>query len=76
MANQENTLNTTLLSALDLKTSRSRNNAAGAKLLLETVRAQEKTIAEGGGAKAIESQHAKKRLAARERVALLLDPGT
>jgi acetyl-CoA carboxylase carboxyltransferase component len=76
MATQENILNTTLPSTLDLKTPRSRNNAAGAKLLLETIRAQEKTIAEGGGARAIESQHAKKRLTARERIALLLDPGT
>jgi len=76
MATQENILNTTLPCTLDLKTPRSRNNAAGAKLLLETIRAQEKTIAEGGGARTIESQHAKKRLTARERIALLLDPGT
>jgi 3-methylcrotonyl-CoA carboxylase beta subunit len=76
MANLENTLNTTLPSSLNLATPRSRNNAAGAKLSLETISAQEKQIAEGGGPKAIESQHAKKRLTARERIALLLDPGT
>ena len=32
-------------------------------------------IAEGGGTKAIENQHAKGRLTARERIALLVDPG-
>ena len=31
---------------------------------------------EGGGAKAIEAQHKKGRLTARERIALLLDPKT
>ena len=74
MADQENTLYTTIQSSLDATAPRSRNNASGAKLLLESIRAQEKTIAEGGGAKAIESQHAKRRLTARERIALLLDP--
>ena len=33
-------------------------------------------IRQGGGAKAIEAQHKKKRLTARERLDLLLDPGT
>ena len=37
---------------------------------------QEETIREGGGAKAIEAQHEKGRLTARERLALLIDPGT
>jgi acetyl-CoA carboxylase carboxyltransferase component len=79
MDDQQNTsmrLDTNLQSRLNLDSPRSRNNAAGAKLLLETIRTQEKTIAEGGGPKAIESQHAKKRLTARERIALLLDLGT
>jgi acetyl-CoA carboxylase carboxyltransferase component len=44
--------------------------------LLAQIRAQEAAIREGGGAKAIESQHAKKRLTARERIALLIDPET
>ena len=76
MPDQPTTLNTTLPSALDANTPRARSNATGAQLLLETIREQETTIARGGGAKAIESQHAKKRLTARERIALLLDPGT
>ena len=43
---------------------------------LTAIKNQEETIRQGGGPKAIESQHKKKRLTARERLALLLDPGT
>jgi acetyl-CoA carboxylase carboxyltransferase component len=39
------------------------------------IRNQEEVIREGGGAKAIESQHKKNRLTARERLVKLLDPG-
>src|SRR5438128_3160078 len=41
-----------------------------------TLAEQEDTIRQGGGKKAIERQHAKGRLTARERIARLLDPGT
>ena len=44
--------------------------------LMSQVRNEGEKICEGGGAKAIESQHAKGRLTARERIALLADPGT
>jgi len=44
--------------------------------LVTTMAREQKTIYEGGGAKAIESQHAKGRLTARERVTLLIDAGT
>ncbi|MFB3814218.1 MAG: acyl-CoA carboxylase subunit beta [Terriglobales bacterium] len=44
--------------------------------LVEEVRNEEEKIREGGGEKAIENQHSKGRLTARERLALLLDPGT
>src|ERR1700686_2503100 len=44
--------------------------------LLTTIKNEEETIRQGGGAKAIESQHKKNRLTARERVAGLIDPGT
>jgi len=44
--------------------------------LVSQVRNEEEEIREGGGAKAIESQHAKKRLTARERIHLLVDPKT
>jgi 3-methylcrotonyl-CoA carboxylase beta subunit len=73
---ESTTLNTTLASKLDPKSARARNNAAGMLALVAQIRQQEAAIREGGGAKAIESQHAKKRLTARERIALLLDPDT
>ena len=44
--------------------------------MVANVRNEEQIIAQGGGDKAIESQHKKKRLTARERIALLIDPGT
>jgi len=42
--------------------------------LVSQVRNEEEKIREGGGAKAIESQHSKGRLTARERIQLLVDP--
>ncbi len=66
----------TLASKLDPKAKRQQSNSTGMLALLSAIRQQETTLREGGGAKAIESQHAKKRLTARERLALLLDPGT
>src|ERR1700746_2703527 len=44
--------------------------------LMSQVRNEEETIGEGGGAKAIENQHGKGRLTARERIELLVDPNT
>ncbi|HEX4543023.1 MAG TPA: acyl-CoA carboxylase subunit beta [Candidatus Acidoferrum sp.] len=44
--------------------------------LLTEIKNQEEQIRQGGGAKAIESQHKKGRLTARERIAKLIDPGT
>ncbi|MFN0199432.1 MAG: carboxyl transferase domain-containing protein, partial [Planctomycetaceae bacterium] len=44
--------------------------------LLAEFRDQEKTISQGGGPNAIARQHEKKRLTVRERIALLIDPGT
>jgi len=52
-----------------------RNQKAVAELVAQ-VRNQEEIIQQGGGAKAVESQHKKSRLTARERIALLIDPGT
>ena len=43
---------------------------------LTEVKNQEEQIRQGGGAKAIESQHKKNRLSVRERVARLIDPKT
>src|SRR5580692_5993493 len=44
--------------------------------LMSQVRNENEKIGEGGGAKAIENQHSKGRLTARERIELLVDPGT
>src|SRR6202453_3509384 len=44
--------------------------------LVAQVRNEEEKIREGGGPKAIENQHAKSRLTARERINLLVDPGS
>ncbi len=44
--------------------------------LMSQVRNESEKISEGGGAKAIENQHGKGRRTARERIELLVDPGT
>jgi acetyl-CoA carboxylase carboxyltransferase component len=44
--------------------------------LMSQIRNESEHISEGGGPKAIENQHAKKRLTARERIHLLADPET
>ncbi len=44
--------------------------------LVAQIKNEEQQIAQGGGAKAIESQHKKGRLTARERIAKLIDPGS
>jgi 3-methylcrotonyl-CoA carboxylase beta subunit len=52
------------------------NHVAGLRLLTEALVAQRQQIELGGGAKAIERQHAKGRLTARERIAALVDPNS
>jgi len=44
--------------------------------LLSQIKNEEEQIRQGGGAKAIESQHKKGRLTARERIVKLIDPGS
>src|SRR6184192_2359404 len=44
--------------------------------LLTEIKNEEEQIRQGGGAKAIEAQHKKGRLTARERIAKLIDPGS
>src|SRR4030088_2975679 len=44
--------------------------------LVAQIKNEEEQIRQGGGAKAIESQHKKGRLTARERIAKLIDPGS
>ena len=52
-----------------------RNQKAVADLVAQ-LRSEDEVIRHGGGEKAIESQHKKGRLTARERIARLIDPGT
>src|ERR1051326_7670853 len=63
-------------SRVDPTSARFEKNMRAMADLVARVRNEEEAIRQGGGAKAIESQHNKKRLTARERLALLLDPGT
>ncbi len=65
-----------LASRLEPQARKSTANKGGMEALLLALGQQEEAIREGGGPKAIEAQHNKKRLTARERLALLLDPGT
>jgi len=44
--------------------------------LVSGIRNEEEQICEGGGQKAIENQHSKSRLTARERIQKLVDPGS
>ncbi|HTZ60800.1 MAG TPA: acyl-CoA carboxylase subunit beta [Acidobacteriaceae bacterium] len=64
-----------LSSRLDPLSKKGRENAAGMEALLGEILQQEELIRQGGGPKAVEAQHSKGRLTARERLALLLDPG-
>ena len=65
-----------LTSKLNPNQPRAQGQAQKMAALLAEVRTQESELRQGGGAKAVEAQHAKKRLTARERLDLLLDPGT
>src|ERR1700676_3494342 len=44
--------------------------------LVSQIKNEEEQICQGGGAKAVESQHKKGRLTARERIKKLIDPGS
>src|SRR5689334_24361753 len=70
------TPNSVITSSLDSNSPRFQKNARALADLVTTIAREEERIREGGGDKAIESQHKKGRLTARERIALLIDPGT
>jgi acetyl-CoA carboxylase carboxyltransferase component len=53
-----------------------KNNTRALVDLVAALKNQEEQIRQGGGAKAIEAQHKKGRLTARERIKKLIDPGT
>src|ERR1051326_4265733 len=64
-----------LLTTVDPTSQRFEKNMRAMAELVTRLRNEEEQIAQGGGPKAIESQHKKGRLTARERIARLLDPG-
>jgi 3-methylcrotonyl-CoA carboxylase beta subunit len=70
------TINNVLPTKVDPSSLRFESNMRALADLVAQVRNEEEKIREGGGAKAIEAQHAKSRLTARERINLLADPGT
>ncbi len=70
------TVNSILTTRIDPTSSRFEANMRFLADLVSGIRNEEEQIREGGGAKAIESQHNKGRLTARERIQHLADPGT
>jgi 3-methylcrotonyl-CoA carboxylase beta subunit len=73
-APSESTASTTLLpSKVDPTSAKFEANMRFLAELVSQVRNEEEKIAEGGGEKAIQSQHKKGRMTARERIALLAD---
>ena len=62
------------VSKVDATSARFEKNMRSMAELVSTVRNEEEEMSLGGGAKGIESQHAKGRLTARERIELLIDP--
>ncbi len=62
-----------LESHLDPTSARFEKNMRAMAELVAAVRTEQEKIGEGGGSKAIDAQHAKGRLTARERIELLLD---
>ncbi len=69
-------INNVLPTKIDPSSLRFESNMRALADLVAQVRNEEEKIREGGGARAIESQHAKSRLTARERIDLLADPGS
>ncbi len=65
-----------LSSKVNAGSERAAANRDALRVLMNEIAGQEETIRHGGGAKAAEAQRAKGRLTVRERLALLLDPGS
>ena len=65
-----------IISKIDPTSARFEKNMRSMAELVSAVRKQEEEISQGGGAKAIDSQHSKGRLTARERINLLIDRDT
>jgi 3-methylcrotonyl-CoA carboxylase beta subunit len=65
-----------LKTSANVKSPEFEKNARRIVNLLTDIKNEEKQIRQGGGAKAIEAQHKKGRLTARERIGKLVDPGS
>src|SRR3981189_2552472 len=65
-----------LKTSANLKSPEFEKNARRIVDLLTKIKNEEEQMRQGGGAKAIASQHKKGRLTARERIAKLIDPGS
>jgi acetyl-CoA carboxylase carboxyltransferase component len=63
-------------SHVDATSARFEKNMRAMADLVASIRNEEEKIRQGGGANAIEAQHKKGRLTARERLAMLLDSGS
>jgi acetyl-CoA carboxylase carboxyltransferase component len=61
---------------LDAQSSTRRKRETDLREISDALRAQEERLRQGGGPAAIERQHAKGRMTARERIAALLDPAS
>ncbi|MGE0405950.1 MAG: acyl-CoA carboxylase subunit beta [Candidatus Korobacteraceae bacterium] len=61
---------------IDATSVRFEKNMRAMAALVSEIHNEEDRILQGGGPKAIEAQHSKGRLTARERIAQLLDPGS
>ena len=66
----------TLKSAINRDAPDFQKNARRIIDLLTQIKNQDEQIRQGGGGKAVEAQHKKGRLTARERIAKLIDPGS
>ena len=69
-------INNVLPTKIDPSSLRFESNMRALADLVAKIRNEEERICDGGGPKAVESQHAKKRLTARERIKLLADQGS
>ncbi|HEY2109747.1 MAG TPA: acyl-CoA carboxylase subunit beta [Candidatus Acidoferrales bacterium] len=67
---------TVIATQVDAKSADFEKNSRQMVDRLTEIKNEEERIRQGGGAKAIESQHKKGRLTARERIAKLIDPKT
>jgi acetyl-CoA carboxylase carboxyltransferase component len=69
-------LHNQLTTAVKTDAPRYGRNVETMRALVSSLNAEEMKVREGGGAKAVEAQHKKQRLTARERIELLLDEET